>query len=169
MSLTLGLHRNIPEGRLISPLEREHRVRVWWTVYTFDRMCSVKLGHPIMIQDEDIDVDMPSMNGLSPKEREEFSDPAHLTANVQLTRITGDILSSIYRIPKQGRPSNFVQSVHKILKSLNLWYANLPGSLQLDGNSSFGNNSRHIKSLHLHFNQVKCLVVNYLDKFLTIF
>ena len=76
----------------MDPIARQHRIRVWWTVYTFDRLCSAQLGHPIMIQDADIDVEMPSMAGLTPKEQEDFSDPSHLVANVKLTRITSNII-----------------------------------------------------------------------------
>ena len=33
---------------------REHRRRVWWSVYSLDRILCVKSGNPITVQDEDI-------------------------------------------------------------------------------------------------------------------
>lgn len=75
----------------MSLLHREHRRRVWWTLYLFDRLTSSKLGFPLAIQDHDIDVELPSMDGLSAAEQEEFSDPMHLLQHVGLARITGSI------------------------------------------------------------------------------
>lgn len=75
----------------MDPVHREHRRRVWWTLYLFDRLTSSKLGFPLAIQDHDIDVEPPSMDGLSAAEQEEFSDPIHLLQHVRLARITGSI------------------------------------------------------------------------------
>lgn len=78
----------------MDPVHREHRRRVWWTLYLFDRLTSSKLGYPLAIQDYDIDVEPPSMNGLTAAEQEEFSDPMHLMAHVNLAKITGSICES---------------------------------------------------------------------------
>jgi proline utilization trans-activator len=107
-----------------------------------------------MLRDEDIDAEMPSMRGLSSTEREDFVDPAQLIANVELTKITGNIISSIYRIPKAGQASTFVQSVHKILRSLRAWLERLPPSLKLEDTLLTTSTPRSVASLHLHFNQV---------------
>jgi hypothetical protein len=107
-----------------------------------------------MIQDDDIDAEMPSMNGLGADDRQDFADPSHLTANVVLARITGNIIGSIYRIPKGGKEGSFVKSVHRILRSLKAWLVVLPDGLKLDLNASPMCASRPVASLHLHFNQV---------------
>jgi proline utilization trans-activator len=136
---------------MISAVEREHRVRVWWSVYIIDRITSSKLGHPVTVRDSDIDVDLPSMERLTPSEREEFSDPAHIVAHLRLARITGDIISDIY-----GRSGDkaFVQSVHKILRSLRSWAETLPESVQISSSNPQRYSSRNVASLHLCFNQV---------------
>lgn len=151
LSLTLGLHHNVPDNQMFSVLERERRIRVWWTVYIFDRNWSSKLGHPINIRDEDIDVDLPSMNNLTSAEKAEFSEPDHLVANVQLARITGDIMNHIYVKKRQER---FVQSVQMVLRRLRTWAETLPGSIRLQQDSSRIYPARHVASLHLCFNQV---------------
>ncbi|KAL1628861.1 hypothetical protein SLS54_001550 [Diplodia seriata] len=157
LSLTLGLHRNLTYDKSISAVEIENRRRVWWTVYTFDRMCSSKLGHPVMIRDEDIDTPLPSTDGLSPAEREEFLDAEQLIATVKLSRITGNILNLIYSIPGAQQEINFVRNVHKILNSLKEWDATLPASLRLDPTVSPPYKTRSIASLRLHFNQ--CIIL----------
>lgn len=123
-------------------------------MYTFDRMCSSKLGHPVMIRDEDIDAPLPSTDGLTPAERDEFLDAEQLIANVKLARITGNILNLIYSIPGAQQEINFVRNVHKILNSLKEWDATLPASLRLDPTVSPPYKTRSIASLRLHFNQV---------------
>lgn len=156
LCLTLGLHHNLPDGYTISAVEREHRIRIWWSVYIIDRITSSKLGHPVTIRDSDIDVDLPSMDNLTPTEQEEFSDPSHLIAHVKLARITGDIISDIY-----GRSSQapaFVQSVQKILRSLRSWAETLPESVQISHSKPLRYASRNVASLHLCFNQVRLFI-----------
>ena len=91
LALGLGLHRRLPKNDIIKPIERENRRRVWWTLYILDRISASKLGRPVTISDDDIDVEFPSMDGLSSEEKEDFIDPAHLIANIKLARITGRI------------------------------------------------------------------------------
>ncbi|KAE8552702.1 hypothetical protein EYB25_004081 [Talaromyces marneffei] len=155
LCLTLGLHHNVPEGYAISAVEREHRIRVWWSVYIIDRMTSSKLGHPVTVQDSDIDVDLPSMENLTPSEQEEFSDPSHLIAHVKLARISGDIISDIYGRSSQTKA--FVQSVQKILRSLRTWAETLPESVQISQTKPLKYSSRNVASLHLCFNQ--CVIL----------
>lgn len=158
LCLTLGLHHNVPEGYTISAVEREHRIRVWWSVYIIDRMTSSKLGHPVTVQDSDIDVDLPSMDKLTPSEQEEFSDPSHLIAHVKLARISGDIISDIYGRSSQTKA--FVQSVQKILRSLRTWAETLPASVQISQTKPLKYSSRNVASLHLCFNQVSLFALN---------
>jgi hypothetical protein len=91
MALTMGLHRSLPTEAAFTAIERERRRRVWWTLYTLDRLYSSILGYPLLISDSAIDVELPTNDGLTASDQEEFADPAHLVANVKLTRITGQI------------------------------------------------------------------------------
>jgi transcriptional regulatory protein GAL4 len=45
MSIALGLHTPVANRRC-SPLEREMRVRVWWSIVTLEAGCSVTFGRP---------------------------------------------------------------------------------------------------------------------------
>ncbi|CAI7653159.1 unnamed protein product [Penicillium viridicatum] len=148
MALGLGLHRSLPTDTKLCPVDREHRKRVWWTLYTLDRLCSSNLGYPLLISDAVVDVELPTSEGLIPAELEEFTDPGHLVANVKLARITGQILNDIYCLP-QRTTETFVQRVHRILLSLRKWNDELPSTLQLRQEHL----PRHISSLHLHYNQ----------------
>lgn len=149
LSLTLGLHRNITYDPKTNPTEIENRRRVWWTVYTFDRLCSSKLGHAVMIKDEDIDAPFPS----SEVEDEDFVDAKQLIANIRLSKITGSILNLIYGVPTQ-RSGDFIRNVHTILNNLKQWDAELPLELKLNHQRFPSYGSRPVASLRLHFNQV---------------
>jgi hypothetical protein len=91
MALGLGLHRSLPTDTKLCPVDHEHRKRVWWTLYTLDRLCSSNLGYPLLITDAVIDVELPTNEGLTTAELDEFTDPSHLIANVKLAKITGQI------------------------------------------------------------------------------
>lgn len=54
----LGLHRS-PRRLTISPIEKETRRKIWWGVYSLDRMLAVALGRPLGINDSDCDVEFP--------------------------------------------------------------------------------------------------------------
>lgn len=53
MAISLGLHQEVSDPD-ISNVDRDRRRRAWWSVYSLDRLLSVKSGNPITIQDEDI-------------------------------------------------------------------------------------------------------------------
>ncbi|KAF2764128.1 hypothetical protein EJ03DRAFT_321767 [Teratosphaeria nubilosa] len=42
------------------PMEGEMRRRVWWSVYNWDRICSLEIGRPLQIDDDDCDVSEPT-------------------------------------------------------------------------------------------------------------
>lgn len=110
MALGLGLHRSLPTDTKLCPVDREHRKRVWWTLYTLDRLCSSNLGYPLLISDAVIDVELPTNEGLIPAELEEFTNPSHLVANVKLARITGQIRKSAFPLQAVFRITNELNS-----------------------------------------------------------
>lgn len=149
IGLILGLNHNIPERQCPDPIEREHRVRIWWAVYIFDRMWGSKTGFPLQIRDEDIHVDLPK-EVSSPAAAEQFSDTAYLVASVQLARIVGLIVEKIYS-RKEHRES-FLQREQHLLLALQGWMQDLPAHIRLPADE--GPPAKHIVSLHLQFNQV---------------
>jgi len=90
----LGMHRSASRHTALSPVERESRRRTWWVLYFFDRFSASKIGQPLTIRDEDIDVEMPSMDSLTQDETAEFLDPRNLVINIKLARIIGNICKS---------------------------------------------------------------------------
>lgn len=57
-ALTLGLHvRN--EAKDISDVEKEHRVRLWWSLYSLECSLNELTGRPTCISDRDISTPLP--------------------------------------------------------------------------------------------------------------
>ncbi|KAI2738393.1 transcriptional regulator family: Fungal Specific TF [Penicillium roqueforti] len=154
MGLTIGLNHNIPESQLIDPVERQHRIQIWWTIYIFDRMWGSKMGLPMQILDEDIHVDMPST--ISPRWRheEELSDSEYMTANIKLARIVGETITRLYS--RRKYQETFLQRVQKLLKALKHWVETLPESLRLNM-EDLESSKKPIVSLHMAFNQ--CVIL----------
>jgi hypothetical protein len=155
MGLTIGLNHNIPESQLIDPVERQHRIQIWWTIYIFDRMWGSKMGLPMQILDEDIHVDMPST--ISPRWRheEELSDTEYMTANIKLARIVGETITKLYS--RRKYQETFLQRVQKLLKALKTWVESLPESLRLNM-EDLESSKKPIVSLHMAFNQ--CVILS---------
>ncbi|KAJ5987828.1 transcriptional regulator family: Fungal Specific TF [Penicillium waksmanii] len=154
MGLTIGLNHNIPESQLIDPVERQHRIEIWWTIYIFDRMWGSKMGLPMQILDEDIHVDMPSPITPHWRHEEELSDTEYMTANIQLARIVGETISKLYS--RRKYQETFLQRVQKLLKALKNWVDTLPESLRLNM-EDLESSKKPIVSLHMAFNQ--CVIL----------
>ncbi|KAM0715590.1 hypothetical protein Q7P37_009088 [Cladosporium fusiforme] len=151
IALSLGMHRSASRHTTLSPVERESRRRTWWVLYFFDRFSSSKIGQPITVRDEDIDVEMPSMDGLTGEEMAEFLDPRNLIINIKLARIIGNILTQIYGIPKATK-GLYIHQVHSILNQLRAWQDKLPSDMRVAERST----PRPVASLHLAYNQ--CII-----------
>lgn len=137
MAISLGLHQEVSphyssqQGPILDKAEREHRRRVWWSIYSLDRILCVKSGNPITIQDEDIGVDLPSPLPGDAK----YCPAVVLRHYTELSRILGQIHMTIYRrsnksAPKSGK--SLMASVQSILFSLSKWNRELPDELRFD-------------------------------------
>ncbi|KAH6879538.1 fungal-specific transcription factor domain-containing protein [Thelonectria olida] len=155
LSTCLGLHRSIPEGSTLSPTEREHRIRLWWTVYVFERSTCSKLGQPLTIHDSDIDVAMPWPDTFTADNNpQKLGRPEHLTAHVNLARITGQIMSDLYSPSSKTNTGKFVHNVRAILQRLRKWDAHVPTNLRWQQE---GGVPRSVASLQLHYNH--CIIL----------
>ncbi|KAJ4017470.1 hypothetical protein NW761_014383 [Fusarium oxysporum] len=153
LSMALGLHCELP-AQHASPFEHEHRRRVWWTVYAFDRLCSLKLGHPVTIKDEDISVNLPSNNNLTSEDLEDLPDPKQILSSIAMARIAGSILQDLYQPRSQFA---ILPNVQKILAQLKDFIQSLPDELSLAKIAPTACPGRALASLHVHCNH--CIVL----------
>ncbi|KIW42414.1 uncharacterized protein PV06_05969 [Exophiala oligosperma] len=148
MAISLGLHQEIDDPTM-DMVEQEHRRRVWWSVYSMDRIISVKSGNPISIHDEDIDVAWPSpIPGIDAN----LSPPRVLAHYTQLSRILGRIGEGIYR-KKHKTGTNLLTSVQSIMHDLSEWLSHVPQELRINFSALDRPLSREGISTFLHYYQ----------------
>lgn len=146
----MGLHLNVPESQLRDAGAREHRNRVWWTAYSFDRMWASRLGHPVAIQDDDIEVDLPTDPVLDTPS-DDFADSSYFIAGLKLARLAAKVINAIYtRRPQQKTLS---QRVQEALRDLRAFVEELPPHLHIEPTDAPEPSPKPL-SLHLYFNQV---------------
>jgi len=148
LGLTVGLNHNIPESKCPDPVERQHRTRLWWAIYVFDRMYGSKVGWPIQVSDADIYVEMPS-NVPGDIHDDHTSDTEYLVASIELAKITGQVIDQVYS--RKKFPESFLHREQKLLISLKEWCGALPPRIRLNRD---GLVPKNVISLHLQFNQV---------------
>ena len=148
MAFFLGLNYGICEEQCPNPVERQHRIRIWWCIYILDRHFP-KVGTPTIISDEDIFVELPSDIPEDPA-HEEFGDAAYMVASIKLASITGHIIRNLY--VRKKHEDSFLQRQQKLLISLKDWLRSLPEHLRLSATRG-GSAPQHVIHLHLQFNQ----------------
>jgi proline utilization trans-activator len=148
MAISLGIHQEVNDPGM-DLVEREHRRRVWWSVYSMDRIISVKSGNPISVHDADIDVAWPSpLPGIDP----DLSPPRVLAHYTQLSRILGRIGSEIYR-KRLKSGTNLLASVQSIMNDLANWLKGVPLELRINFSALDQPISREAVSTFLHYYQ----------------
>ncbi|KAI8265809.1 putative transcriptional regulatory protein [Colletotrichum sp. SAR11_239] len=150
LAVVMGLHLNVPESQLRDVAAREHRNRVFWTAYIFDRMWASKLGHPVCVQDVDIEVDLPSNPMVDESIADDFADASYFVASVKLARVLGKIVPLIYR--RRNQQMSLSHRVQEALNDLRGWVEELPPQLHIDHKVTSERMQKPI-SLHLNFNQ----------------
>ncbi|RJE24557.1 Transcription factor [Aspergillus sclerotialis] len=144
MAISLGLHQEASDQEIDSE-NREHRRRVWWSTYSMERLLCVTSGHPIAIQDEDIEL-LPS----SHMPGEDGHVASVLASYTELSRILGIIGEKIYR-KRQKSGSELSSCIQHIMGKLNDWYERLPETMQLNFSDLEQSPHREVVSTHLYY------------------
>lgn len=131
-SLIVGMHVDA-QRELLARSELEHRRRLWWTVYMFERMLSCKAGLPLSFMDETISTELPDdfdMSNPPPgSEHYIFPEAEYIINCVKIVQINAQILNKLY----QKQPSsNILPTLKHIVKQLLEWRNNLSSFLQVD-------------------------------------
>ncbi|TBU58783.1 fungal-specific transcription factor domain-containing protein [Dichomitus squalens] len=136
----IGLHRS-PRRLLISPIEKETRRKIWWGVYTLDRMLALALGRPLAIEDADCDVEIPVEldDELLPQyfagallPQGQISLMRGFIELISLYRIAGRVLREVYALDKckdhleMDKRAELQRSVETLDRRLTKWCEDLP-------------------------------------------
>ncbi|KAH9007096.1 fungal-specific transcription factor domain-containing protein [Lactarius hatsudake] len=136
----LGLHRS-SRRLIISAIEKETRRKIWWGVYTLDRMLALALGRPIGAEDVDCDVELPidldddflpDYFAGAPMTSETPSLMTGFISLISLYNIAGRVMRAVYGVDMADTtvdPEKRVQlqvSVDALDKELTKWLDGLP-------------------------------------------
>ncbi|GJN91630.1 hypothetical protein Rhopal_004653-T1 [Rhodotorula paludigena] len=134
VACSLGLHRKVPpmQARRMSPYIIQLRRRIFWSVYTLDRMLAMSLGRPCGIADHDCDVELPldfDCIATSFDTKNPPTGPTSMTSSIlftKLMRIETMIQKQAYRVDV-STPSS-VESPDAVLKLIDQWEAQIPAA-----------------------------------------
>lgn len=149
--LDVGAHRKQTAKKLgLSRIEEETYKRVFWVAYSLDREAASTLGRPIMLQDEDIDVELPieiddeylfNTPETEPLPKQPDDKPALIggfLCSLRLDEIVGRTLKTVYALHKTkvryGINSREWDErlVTEIDSALNIWLDTVPPHLRYD-------------------------------------
>lgn len=151
----MGIYLNVPESQLADRVVREHRNRVWWTAYEFDRLLAVRLSQPFSIQDDEIEVDLPADFDLPSTAQGDFAPAGDLVNRIKLMKLTSQITKLLYG--RKAENESFLQRVQQALKDLQDWFQSVEGTLNDDEMQPSRTAAGPKRSLLLSFNQ--CMIV----------
>jgi Fungal specific transcription factor domain len=130
-----------PRRLIIPTIEKETRRKIWWGVYTLDRMLALALGRPIGAEDVDCDVELPIdiddevlpdyFNG-APMTSETPSLMTGFISLISLYNIAGRVMRQVYGVDVADNPTDpekrpqLQASVDALDKELAKWLDNLP-------------------------------------------
>jgi hypothetical protein len=151
IAIAIGLHRNGINAKC-SPLERELRKRVWWTLYAFERIECSSLGRASAIDDEECSVGFPTEGLL---DMGDILPLGHVAAQSQLLMMLGTICKQQYGLDILCRKQVDITNI--IFQNLSAWHNNLSAHLRLESGSP-KTHRRAIILLHIQYHYTVTLL-----------
>ncbi|RKP31769.1 hypothetical protein METBISCDRAFT_13377 [Metschnikowia bicuspidata] len=146
--------------------ELEHRRRIWWTVYMYERMLSSKAGLPLSFADDSVSTELPydfSVDLMDfPRDESDvrgyyvFPSSEYIINCVKITQINAVILSSLYT--KQPT-ANILPVVSDLVQRLFRWKNALLEFLRVDFSGEEVKTSRLVVNLFTEYFQGMNLAV----------
>ncbi|CUS15333.1 unnamed protein product [Tuber aestivum] len=135
LAQTMGLHRSSKDSPMATDIRRIWR-RAWWCLYIRDRQCSSSLGKPVIIRNEDCDVE-----DLTPDDFADDDDgtpPEHIIYIMQqasLCKILGDMLLFEYCPGALKSITEKPEVVRDLARRLEGWKSVIPRELEYNPGS----------------------------------
>ncbi|KAL1913775.1 hypothetical protein Sste5344_000042 [Sporothrix stenoceras] len=158
VAVAIGLHRNGVHGKC-SPLERELRRRIWWTLYAFERIECSSLGRTSAIDDAECNVGVPTEGLL---DMSDIIPLGYVEVHAELMTILGSICKHQYGGSNSSGgggasasstggvdvPRDQIDFAMASSAALDQWHAQLPGHIRLNADSP-NTHQRAILLLHV--------------------
>lgn len=132
----IGLHRSVDNSQM-PDIDKRMWKRVWWSLFVRDRWAAVALGRPVLINLEDSDVPMITLDDFNEDEpgRPSPYPPNKLQSlyfihTVKLSKIMGIVLNQHYSVDAEiMRRKNKIPSVSHCDMAMVSWMQALPSEL----------------------------------------
>ena len=127
----IGLHRNLNDFGL-SQTEIKQRNNVFWIVYFIDKSLSLRLGHPSVLNDDDIGIDLPQ-DEIVQKHPDGSTKYSIFRCQAQLARLESRIQTELYSARALRKSAlERLRLVGELDKALMEWKDALPVEIQPD-------------------------------------
>ncbi|ANB13247.1 Put3p [Sugiyamaella lignohabitans] len=135
-TLLLGLH--VDAGKDSFTLhELEHRRRIWWSIFHFDRYIAAKAGLPLTIYETSIFAQYPRDIEGTDGVRGEFPKADYINSFIEVTKIVSFTLSELYqRQPDASASVNILPSIYEVMNRLFSWKSKWTAKLGINWNPS---------------------------------
>lgn len=155
-AIQLGMHRSLKvwadRAGHLSKLDIEMRKRVFWTLNAIQVNLSGKLGRPLPISNDDIDVEFPEpMNDCLPGEDAKLDSFHRCSFQVGIciskyTVLEMELYKTIYAV--RHSPRAYVESLKRLEAGIQQWKEELPYELR---DPSHASEDDHIFTLYLEY------------------
>lgn len=137
-AIDLNLHRASIEKNKATNLQNEMRKRTWWSLITIVVVLYGRLGKPMPIRSEDIDVEYPELvsdDCLTEEGIIESGRPGDCyflvaTASIKLAVLFMDMWNNVYAV--RQNPKTYVASIRRVEAAFREYQRDLPDELKLD-------------------------------------
>ncbi|KAK9236424.1 fungal-specific transcription factor domain-containing protein [Lipomyces kononenkoae] len=132
IAIALGFHRQSSVANL-NLINQELRKRVFWAIYSLDRVLSTILGRPITLHDRDIDIahyldlgNDPELTGDLTSANANLTDVSIALHMVKLRQVATRILVSVHHTRQWTSSPPDERLLEELHRSLDIWKANIP-------------------------------------------
>lgn len=152
----IGLHRNLNHENLTKE-EIVQRQNVFWIIYSMDKSFALRLGHPSVMSDDDIGIDLPQENDIIERRPDGTNRYGIFRCQIQLAMLESRIYSELYSARAQNKSAlSRLKSVGELDKALCEWKKSLPADIQPE-NPINCIEEQFLPILLIHFAYFNCL------------
>lgn len=137
-AIEMNLHRPYLKNGEPTNLENEMRKRIWWSLFMVAVMLYGRLGKPMPIRAEDIDVDYPLVTADEYLTEDGLAEPEHPEDCPWLVALAGfklgflfmDMWNNVYSVRQDSR--RYMESIRRIEQNFRTFQREIPDELKPD-------------------------------------
>nr|XP_019047091.1 hypothetical protein I302_03698 [Kwoniella bestiolae CBS 10118]OCF26021.1 hypothetical protein I302_03698 [Kwoniella bestiolae CBS 10118] len=128
LAIDLGLHR---EDESLTVTEQDTRRRLFWTIFSMDRLISSTLTKPLTVPEDIISIQLPKRVIGSSRYQMAMNSEEFFRHMILLRQLNGQVLNEVYLV-NDSQKSQGEQTLAKLRNKIDGWFDSTPLS-QMDG------------------------------------